>query len=181
MKFLYVTIVLHLLFITRSFAQNQNAYASSDEPRQTQSQYEGMPPMPFQAFDMKGKTHTLADYKGKVVVLAFWAAGDETSRNQIKSWNRLKKEFDAEEVAIISLANENKSDLTSFLKNHQLEYPVIPNARPLGELGYGSDLGMSRVFILDQTGVIKKVMVFDTEEEMNTYKTLRPIIQKMIE
>ena len=72
--------------------------------------------MPFQAFDMEGNTHYLPEYKGKVVVIAFWAAGDETSRNQIKSLNRLKREFKSKNVEIISLAQEDKSELVSFLK-----------------------------------------------------------------
>lgn len=163
------------------FAQNNSpGFASSSNINQAESQFEGSQPMPFQAFDMNGNTHFLPEYKGQVVVIAFWATGDETSRQQIKSLNRIKREFSSEEVAVISFAEEDKSDLVSFLKNNNIEYPVIPNSRPLGEVGYGGDLGTSRIFIVDKKGVVQKVIIMENEEEMGTYKMVKPIIQKLM-
>jgi hypothetical protein len=114
------------------------------------------------------------------VVIAFWASGDETSRQQIKSLNRVKREFSSDEVAIISFAEEDKSDLVSFLENNKIEYPVIPNSRPLGEMGYGGDLGTSRIFIVDKKGVVQKVIITENEEEMETYNTMKPIINELV-
>lgn len=163
------------------FAQNNSpAFASSSNSNKAQSQFEGMQPMPFQAFDMNGNTHFLPEYKGKVVVIAFWATGDETSRQQIKSLNRVKQEFSADKVAVISFAEEDKSDLVSFLKNNKIDYPVIPNSRPLGEVGYGGDLGTSRIFIVDKKGVVQKVIITENEEEMGTYNTMKPIINDLV-
>lgn len=176
-------LLLSISFVAFSFcniiAQN-NSYATSNSNQEKSSKFEGMPPMPFQAFDMEGKTHYLPEYKGKVVVIAFWAAGDEASRNQIISLNRLKRDFNSNNFEIISLAQEDKSELVSFLKKHQIEYPVIPNSSPLGDAGYGSDLGTSRIFVVDKKGVVQKVLVSDQEEEMETYNTLKPVIQSLI-
>jgi len=167
-----------------SIAQsNPSSYAnsSSSKHRQAQNQFEGMPPMPFQAFDMKGKTHFLPEYKGKVVVIAFWAVGDEVSRQQIKSLNRLKQEFTSDQVEIISLAEEDKPDLVSFLKKNKVDYPVIPNSKPLGEMGYGGEFGTSRIFIVDKNSVVKKVIVNQNEKEFETYNVVQPVIKKLLD
>ena len=179
MKAILLSTSFLILSISTIFAQN-NSYASSSSSQQAEAKFEGKTPMPFQAFDMEGKTHFLPEYKGRVVVIAFWAAGDEVSRNQIKSLNRLKKDFNAKDLAIISLAQEDKTDLVSFLKNNSVDYPVIPNSNPLGEAGYGNELGTSRIFVLDRAGVVQKVMVSEQEEEMETYQTLKPFIQQLM-
>ena len=157
-------------------------YASSSNSnyRQAQSKFEGASPMPFQAFDMSGKTHFLPEYKGSVVVMAFWAAGDEVSREQIKSLNQLKREFSSQNVAILSFAEEDKVDLISFLKNNQIEYPVIPNSKTLGAAGYGDEFGTSRIFVIDKNGVVQKVIIAESEKDMETYKTLQPIVKKLL-
>ncbi|MFK7774047.1 MAG: TlpA disulfide reductase family protein [Saprospiraceae bacterium] len=181
MKSLLLTTSLVLLIMSNLIAQNNSpGFASSSNANKAQSQFEGIQSMPFQAFDMNGNTHFLPEYKGKVVVIAFWATGDETSRQQIKSLNRVKREFSSQEVAIISFAEEDKSDLVSFLKNNKIEYPVIPNSKPLGEIGYGGDLGTSRIFILDKKGMVQKVIIAENEEEMGAYKIMKPIITDLM-
>lgn len=180
MRSLILTTNIVLATMSTIFAQNNSpAFANSSNSKTAASQFEGTQPMPFQAFDMNGNTHFLPEYKGKVVVIAFWATGDETSRQQIKSLNRVKQEFSSEEVAVISFAEEDKADLVSFLENNKIEYPVIPNSRPLGEIGYGSDLGTSRIFIVDKEGVVQKVMITENEEEMETYHRIKPIIENL--
>lgn len=181
MRSLILTASIMLASMSILLAQNNSpGFASSSNSNQAESQFEGAQPMPFQAFDMDGNTHFLPEYKGQIVVIAFWATGDETSRQQIKSLNRIKREFSSEGVAVISFAEEDKSDLVSFLKNNNIEYPVIPNSRPLGEVGYGGDLGTSRIFVVDKKGVVQKVIIMENEEEMGTYKMVKPIIQNLM-
>ena len=181
MRSFILTTSLVLVMMSNLFAQNNPpAFASSSNSNKAESQFEGKQPMPFQAFDMNGNTHFLPEYKGKVVVIAFWATVDETSRQQIQSLNRVKQEFSSKEVVVISFAEEDKSDLVSFLKNNKIEYPVIPNSKPLGEIGYGGDLGTSRIFIVDKSGIVQKVIVTENEEDMETYKTIQPIISDLL-
>ena len=184
MRILLLTCSLLLASMSILSAQKTTspAFASSSNSnhRQAQNKFEGASPMPFQAFDMSGKTHFLPEYKGSVIVMAFWAAGDEGSREQIKSLNQLKREFSSQNVAIISFADEDKADLVSFLKNNQIEYPVIPNSKTLGAAGYGDEFGTSRIFIIDKNGVVQKVIITDSEKDMDTYNTLQPIVKKLL-
>lgn len=182
MKIFKSVLILFLVGCTSYLTAQTNsstAYAESNQITDTKK-YIGTTPMPFQAADMKGKNHFLPDYKGKVVVMAFWSAADELSRNQIKSLNQLQKEFSTKNVVILSLADEDKPDLNSFLKNNAINYPVIPNARPLGEIGYGSDLGTSRIYIVNEMGKIEDIYITEDESGMQTYHDVKDIVNNLL-
>lgn len=182
MKTIKSTLVLLLVGCASFLSAQSNvspAYAGSNQQSNTQK-FKGTTPMPFQAADMDGQNHFLPDYKGKVVIMAFWSTADEISRNQIKSLNQLQKDFNSTNVVILSLADEDKSDLDSFLKNNSISYPVIPNARPLGEIGYGSDLGSSRIYIVNKTGKIEQVYLTEDESGMQTYHDVKDIVNNLL-
>jgi len=87
MKIIKSIFILLMVGCTSFLSAQSNtspAYAGSNQSTETKK-YIGSTPMPFQAADMAGKNHFLPDYKGKVVVMAFWSTADELSRNQIKS------------------------------------------------------------------------------------------------
>lgn len=179
MKTISKIAILLLIGCSNYLSAQSPAYAGSNQTINTEK-FIGTTPMPFQAADMSGKNHFLPDYKGKVVVMAFWSTADELSRNQIKSLNQLQKEFSANEVVILSLAEEDKPDLGSFLENNSIEYPVIPNAKPLGEISYGSELGMSRIYIVNKMGKIEQVYVTEDESGMQTYHDLKDTINNLL-
>jgi hypothetical protein len=109
MKSLILTTSLVLVVMSNLIAQgNSPALASFSNSNQTQSQFGWMQPMPFQAFDMTGDAHVLLEYRGKEGI-TFLGTGDETSRQQIKSLNRVKREFSSEEVADISFSASSQS------------------------------------------------------------------------
>jgi len=164
MKIIKSIFILLMIGCTNFLSAQSPAYAGSNESTNTKK-YIGATPMPFQAADMAGKNHFLPDYKGKVVVMAFWSTADELSRNQIKSLNQLQKEFSTNDVMILSLADEDKPDLDSFLKNNTINYPVIPNARPLGEI---------------KTGKIEEVYLTKDESGMQTYHDVKDIVNNLL-
>ena len=182
MTFYNTTLILIFLACANFIAAQSNissAYAGSNQPSNTQK-FKGTTPMPFQATDMNGQNHFLPDYKGQVVIMAFWSTADEISRNQIKSLNQLQKYFSSKNVVLLSLADEDKPDLNSFLKNNSVNYPVIPNARPLGEIGYGSDLGMSRIYIVNKMGEVEEVYLTEDESGMQTYHDVKDVVNNLL-
>ncbi|WP_159591396.1 TlpA family protein disulfide reductase [Chelativorans xinjiangense] len=53
--------------------------------------------------DLGGKLHRLADYRGKVTVVAFWAAWCPPCRAEIPSLARLSRQLPAERFAILAV------------------------------------------------------------------------------
>ena len=81
--------------------------------------------------DTSGKFHRLSDYKGKVVVVNFWATWCEPCREEMPSLQRLKERFDRDKrrgAALVILAvnyNENVANVDKFLKAVPVDFPVL--------------------------------------------------------
>ena len=52
----------------------------------------------FMLPDPGGKTHSIKDYRGKVVFLNFWATWCESCRDEMPSMERLYREFKGKEI-----------------------------------------------------------------------------------
>jgi thiol-disulfide isomerase/thioredoxin len=76
--------------------------------------------------DMRGVTHDLADYRGKVVLVNFWATWCEPCRDEMPSMQQLKQKLAGRpfEVLAINLAeSENKVD--DFLRRFPLDFTIM--------------------------------------------------------
>ena len=76
--------------------------------------------------DLQGKTHRLADYRGKVVLLNFWATWCEPCRDEMPSMERLKEAMAGKpfEVIAVNLA-EPKSRIEKFLEKTPLSFTLL--------------------------------------------------------
>ena len=88
--------------------------------------------------DQYGKKHNLADYKGKVVVINFWATWCGYCVREMPDFEKVYKEFgsNSKDVIIIGVAgpksklNANnvdvsKEEITAFLKKKNITYPTL--------------------------------------------------------
>lgn len=86
----------------------------------------------FTLVDQYGETHTLSDYKGKVVFLNFWATWCPPCRIEMPYIEDIYKENNdnSEDVVILGVAAPNigregsKEDIIKFLKEEGYTYPV---------------------------------------------------------
>jgi thiol-disulfide isomerase/thioredoxin len=100
----------------------------------TAAKFTALSPVPAPAIELKdtsGKFHRLSDYKGKVVVVNFWATWCEPCREEMPSLQRLKERIDQDKrrtSALVILAvnyNENIANVDKFLKAVKVEFPVL--------------------------------------------------------
>lgn len=80
----------------------------------------------FSLIDLKGKAHTLSDYKGKVVLVNFWASWCPPCIYEMPELQRLKKHFAERPFEIITIdVGEKKYKVRKFAKLINLELPVL--------------------------------------------------------
>src|SRR6185295_7184908 len=81
---------------------------------------------PLALDDIAGKRHDLADYKGSVVLVNFWATWCEPCRAEMPSLDRLRKSLQGKrfEVLAVNLA-EPLSRIEKFAERVPVSFPLL--------------------------------------------------------
>lgn len=138
--------------------------------------FEGFPSVPFLAPDIKGTEHFLGNYKGKNVVLWFWKLDCTSCVSQIKDLNVLQSRY-RDKLQIISLSDNSKAEMLDFIKSTPVDFPIIYKAKTLGDGPYAGELGYPRMFVINEFGVIVKVLPSEAfTDSTNTLGALESIL-----
>jgi len=88
--------------------------------------WEGGATPPLAVEDLKGKSHDLAEYKGKVVLVNFWATWCEPCRAEMPSIDRLRDSLKGKpfEVVAVNMA-EPLSRIEKFSETMSLSFPLL--------------------------------------------------------
>lgn len=86
----------------------------------------------FTLTDQYGEEHSLSDYRGKVVLLNFWATWCSVCKQEMPDLQNLYEDYGPEGNAVIlgiafpGIAGEgNREDITAFLEENGYTYPVL--------------------------------------------------------
>jgi thiol-disulfide isomerase/thioredoxin len=82
------------------------------------------PPLALQ--DLEGRPHALADYRGKVVLINFWATWCEPCRAEMPAINRLHAALAGQPFAVLAVnLGESETRIRRFLEQLPLDFPVL--------------------------------------------------------
>ncbi len=81
----------------------------------------------FALQDMQGKTHRLSDYRGKWVLVNFWATWCPPCLHELPELDALHKSHQNKDLVVIGIVTNyaNRGVVEAFLKTHPLSYPVV--------------------------------------------------------
>ena len=108
----------------------------------------------FTLEDIYGKKVSLSDFKGKVVIVDFWATWCPPCRKSIPDLIELQKKYKNKFAVIgISVDMDTKSNVAPFVKQNKINYKVL-YASPEVVQNYGNIDAIPTSFIIDQHGNI---------------------------
>jgi thiol-disulfide isomerase/thioredoxin len=115
------------------------------------------------AKDLDGKELSLDAYKGKVVLLNFWATWCGPCRAEIPSLIRMQETYkDRLQIIGMDVDDEDEEKLRAFVKNQGINYPVAMTSDAV-RLAYGGIAALPTVFVInrDSKVVQKHVGLFN--------------------
>jgi thiol-disulfide isomerase/thioredoxin len=108
----------------------------------------------FSLPDPSGQALTLSSYRGKVVLLDFWATWCVPCRAEIPGFVELQDKHRDQGLQIISVSmDDGPEPVRTFLGEFKMNYPVVMGNASTGEL-YGGVLGLPIAFLIGRNGRI---------------------------
>jgi thiol-disulfide isomerase/thioredoxin len=108
----------------------------------------------FSLTDINGARLTLSDYKGKVVLLDFWASWCGPCRIEIPWFVEMQEKYRDQGFAVLGVAMQDTPEaVNSFYQQFRLNYPVAMGDAKLAAL-YGGIYGLPTSFVIGRDGRI---------------------------
>jgi len=122
-----------------------------------------MPAPDFTLPALTGERVQLSHYRGKVVLLDFWATWCKPCRKEIPYFAKLQKNYRSRGLQVIAISMDDSPEpVHSFCNRIHLNYPVVMGNADLGEL-YGGVLGLPVAFLIGRDGSVYRKHAGATE------------------
>ena len=109
---------------------------------------------PFLLSDIEGDVVSTASWRGKVVLLNFWATWCPPCRDEIPELIELSKRFkDKLEIVGVSMDDAPADEVRQFARNMGMEYPIVMGSRTLST-EYGGVPALPTSFLVNTEGRI---------------------------
>lgn len=77
--------------------------------------------------DLSGQRHAMADWKGQVLMVNFWASWCEPCRREIPAFTALQNRYRADGLQVVGIALDDAAGITRFLQHAGVDsnYPQL--------------------------------------------------------
>ena len=104
--------------------------------------------------DLNGAALDTSNYKGKVVLVNFWAAWCTPCAEEVPQFMALVKKYQDQGLQVIGFSVEDDpAELRDFYRKHQMNYTVIPGDLRIAD-AFGGVLGLPTTFLIGRDNLI---------------------------
>lgn len=138
---LFVSVMFAFLLVVQSRAQQAGGLVHKPAPE-------------FARTDLSGKQVDLRKYRGKVVLLNFWATWCAPCQIELPKFEAWQKTYGGQGLQVIAISmDDGDSPVRRTVRRLHLTYPVALGDAKLGE-EYGGVLGLPITFLIDRNGIV---------------------------
>jgi len=118
-------------------------------------QFSGKPAPDFDLQSLEGKSVKLSDFRGKAVLLNFWATYCGPCKIEMPWFVEMQKEYGPQGLQILGVALDDASteDIAKFAKDLGVNYPILLGKESVGQ-SYGGVLALPTTFFIDRDGKV---------------------------
>ena len=123
----------------------------------------GMKAPEFTRTDFNGARIDLASFRGKVVLLDFWATWCASCQVEMPVFVQWQRDYGSRGLQIIGISmDDDPASARRITTKFRLNYPVAMGDEKLGEL-YGGVLGLPLTYLIDKHGIIRAKFQGETD------------------
>jgi peroxiredoxin len=161
-----VKLLLPLLAIVFSFSFLLSCSSGDDPPEGSSKSSQCKPEVGYMApgFTLEmmkeRRVVNLSDYKGKVVLLNFWASWCFPCREEMPSMQELYQIFKDRdfEILAVNLDKFGEEKVFSFVSNYGLTFPILLDKELKTALSY-EVRNIPTTYVIDKNGIIKEKII----------------------
>ncbi len=130
----------------------------------------------FALSNLEGKTIRLSDFKGKVIILDFWATWCPPCRAEIPHFNKLHQIYSDKGLAVVGISVDEggKNVVKPFVEEFKIPYPILLGNEKVAR-DFGGIRGIPTTFIINKNGeIIKKLVGYHDQEEFESI--IKPLL-----
>ena len=112
--------------------------------------------------DTSGQQQSLAQWRGKVVVVNFWATWCAPCREEMPEFVRAQREFGPRGLQFVGIAVDEPDKVAQFAKELELNYPALIGGYGAIELSktLGNQLSaLPFTIVIDRTGAVARTQL----------------------
>ncbi len=130
--------------------------------------------------DFTGVRQPLSQWRGKLLVVNFWASWCSPCRQEIPGFIRLQKQYGTQGLQFIGIAIEDKAAAQAYANQAGINYPILTSdleAMALARASGNYSGGLPYTVVIDRAGrVVAAGLGGTTEQELANLIT--PLLQK---
>ena len=117
----------------------------------------------FVRTDLTGRRIDLKSYRGKVVLLNFWATWCAPCQVELPRFEAWQRKYGANGLQVIAVSmDDGDAQVRRTARRLHLEFPVVMGDAKLGE-AYGGVLGLPVTFLIGRDGVVAAKLKGETD------------------